>query len=125
MYIVTIYIATAFNLNYEGWYSMMRCNFIRNALAIACLIILAYLSFSFLSGKLVNVESLQGTWSSLCGQYELTFTNSSFTNQTGVTSEFRLRGNSISFSESGVKYRLRVSQEHLVVGEIVFFRVHK
>lgn len=101
---------------------MQSANFLRNSAAVACLIIIAYLSFSFFSGRHVNIESLQGTWSSLCGQYELTFTDTTVSSQTGVADEFSLRGNSITFSECGVKHRMRVSSDHLVIGETMFFR---
>ena len=104
---------------------MLRCNIIINAAAVACLIVVTFMLIIFFSGRHIDEESLQGTWSSVCGQFELTFYGTSFSSQTGATGEFMLRGNSISFSESGVKYRLRVSQKHLVVGETVFFRVHK
>ena len=104
---------------------MLKCNFIRNAAAVACLIVIAYLSFSFFSGRHVNIESLQGTWSSVCGEYKFTFNDTSFSNQTGEMSEFSLRGNRISFGDGGVNHRLRVSREHLVIGDTMFFRVHR
>ena len=137
IYIVTIYIATmlvkflnfaakhAIEQHHKGRCKMLKCNFLRNAVAVACLMVIAYLSFSLFSGRLIDTESLQGTWSSVCGQYELTVNGASFSNQSGETGEFRLRGNSITFEGSDVNHRLRVSQEYVIIGNIVFIRAQK
>ena len=104
---------------------MLSVSIVRNSAAVACLIVIMYLSFSFFTGRIINTESLQGTWSSVCGKHELMFFNSSFSSKTGETGEFRLRGNSIILGDSSVNYQLRVSREYLVINGIIFIRVEK
>ena len=75
----------------------MRCNFIRNAVALAGIIVFIYILFLFHGGSR-RVESIQGTWRAICMQDEITFTNKDYT-RNGETREFSIRRNQIYFGQ--------------------------
>ena len=101
---------------------MPNYRFIKNAIAIACIILVSYLVYTFASGRIICRDSLQGTWISTCGQLVYTFNGSSFESSGNETSEFRIRGNRIAFSDNDSYHHIRVSREHIIIDGIVFLR---
>ena len=101
---------------------MSKIRFVKNSVAIACFILVSYLVYTFVSGGMVCLDSLQGTWVSTCGQLEYTFSNSSFVDIDNAAGEFRIRGNRIAFSDKDNNHHIRVAREHIVIDGIVFLR---
>ena len=101
---------------------MSRYYFIRNSLAFACIILITYLIFSFAIGRMVNHESLQGSWVSECGRHEYTFIGSSYEHNDADAGEYSLQGHKIIIGNDEAVFRARFSHDYIMIDGITFFR---
>ena len=98
--------------------------YVRNALVICGLIVLAYFFFMFISGRYIRDDDLYGTWVSTCRLSIITFTGMeyAYSGRSSHSGTFRIRGNRIIFIESGRSYFIRLTRTYLMIDGVHYIR---
>jgi len=94
---------------------------VRNAIIVGVCIAFIFMLFHFFSGNYIG-DRLEGTWRAVCIRDEITFEGTSFI-RGREAGEFRIRANMIYFCTKCTGYTIRVTENHLWINSILYFRV--
>jgi len=101
----------------------MTLRWIRNALALAGIIVVIIIMFTFYRATRLH-EEIQGTWVSIeCFTIEYMFTGNTYSVNGFLVGAFRIRGNRITFS-CGNSYHIRIRYRHsvMILGGVQYVR---